>query len=139
MNKLTRVKAFFIFIMFVFFGLASLFFGFLEVKVYFLNSDIVLLSKFDLVIFLLSFMFFAVSTPAFYFFIFNKEMPHRYLYLLMRFIVFWFVISLIIGIAFSFFYSVKLERDGYIQCRGIPSGWMPGMATKYVLDESLCH
>lgn len=52
------------------------------------------------------------------------------------FICFSFFITLQIG--FGIYFSSELERRGYIACRGIPSGWMPGMATRYALNETLC-
>jgi hypothetical protein len=49
-----------------------------------------------------------------------------------------FVIIITVGIAFSLFYKNDLTGRGYIACKGIPSGWMPGTATTYVLDPALC-
>lgn len=43
-----------------------------------------------------------------------------------------------VQIGFRFYFVSELEHRGYIACRGIPSGWMPGMATHYVTDEVLC-
>nr|SHO17372.1 Putative uncharacterized protein [Moritella viscosa] len=39
---------------------------------------------------------------------------------------------------FDLFYIGELESKGYITCKGVPSGWTPGMGTQYVLDLSLC-
>lgn len=55
---------------------------------------------------------------------------------LFMFICFFFFILLQIG--FKLYFVSELEHRGYIECRGIPSGWMPGMATKYVTNEVLC-
>lgn len=45
---------------------------------------------------------------------------------------------LIFSFLFSYGYVSILNGKGYIQCKGIPSGWMPGMATKYAINEDLC-
>jgi hypothetical protein len=55
-----------------------------------------------------------------------------------KFIVYCFFISIIFQIGFSFYFVNELNNKGYIACKGIPSGWMPGMATKYALSENLC-
>lgn len=49
------------------------------------------------------------------------------------------VMVICVSFTFKFIYLNKLKDKGYVQCKGIPTGWMPGMATKYVTDESLCH
>jgi len=40
--------------------------------------------------------------------------------------------------SFSMMYKKSLENRGYIECKGTPSGWTPGMATKYALNKSYC-
>lgn len=55
-----------------------------------------------------------------------------------RFIVFCFLTSIIFQIGFRFYFINEFEKRGYVACQGIPSGWMPGMATKYALNEELC-
>ena len=39
---------------------------------------------------------------------------------------------------FSKRYTTSLMHKGYTECRGIPSGWMSGMAKKYAIEPSLC-
>ncbi|MFP1725842.1 DUF1240 domain-containing protein [Lonsdalea quercina] len=52
----------------------------------------------------------------------------------------WGCIALvIIGVMYSVFYPTVLVKKGYLRCSGIPSGWMPGTATRYVRDSSLCN
>jgi len=48
------------------------------------------------------------------------------------------IIVIVISISISYWYLTTLNDNGYIRCNGIPSGWMPGMATKYVTNEALC-
>ncbi|MHC3771719.1 DUF1240 domain-containing protein [Pantoea agglomerans] len=52
----------------------------------------------------------------------------------------WVCIALvIIGVLYSVFYPTVLVKKGYLRCSGIPSGWMPGTATRYVRDSTLCN
>lgn len=39
---------------------------------------------------------------------------------------------------FSERYTTSLIDKGYVECLGIPLGWMPGMAKKYAIEPSLC-
>ncbi|OVZ80189.1 hypothetical protein CBW52_12420 [Yersinia kristensenii] len=48
------------------------------------------------------------------------------------------IIGLVVNFGFNY-YTGKLVEQGYIKCRGIPTGSMPGMATKYAKSESLCY
>lgn len=48
------------------------------------------------------------------------------------------VIIVAISISLSYWYVTTLSDKGYIRCQGIPSGWLPGMATKYATSERLC-
>ena len=70
--------------------------------------------------------------------IYGEQMAMGKLKAFYKIIFIYFVISLVIPILFSFFYLKKIEYKGYVQCNGIPSGWMPGMATKYAISEELC-
>ena len=47
-----------------------------------------------------------------------------------------FVFSLSCTISFG--YLSALKSKGYILCSGVPSGWTPGTASKYVVDKKLC-
>lgn len=48
------------------------------------------------------------------------------------------LLLLAISVSFPFVYLNLLERKGYISCKGIPSGYMPGIGKKYVTDPRLC-
>ena len=51
-----------------------------------------------------------------------------------------FLLATLIGMAsFTMVYKNSLKNRGYIECKGIPSGWTPGMATKYTLDITKCN
>ena len=45
---------------------------------------------------------------------------------------------LVSSVIFSFAYTSTLQSKGYVKCAGRPNGWMPGMATEYVLPPSVC-
>lgn len=49
------------------------------------------------------------------------------------------IFFIITSILISFSYVSTLKYKGYASCKGIPSGWMPGMATKYVISKDLCN
>jgi len=47
-------------------------------------------------------------------------------------------VFVIAAIVFSFSYTSVLEGKGYQKCPGRPDGWMPGVATEYVLPPAIC-
>jgi len=47
-------------------------------------------------------------------------------------------VFLMSSVIFSFAYTSALQSKGYVKCTGRPDGWMPGMATEYVLPPSVC-
>ncbi|MBS0967808.1 DUF1240 domain-containing protein [Nissabacter archeti] len=55
-----------------------------------------------------------------------------------RIIICSLLICITTSFSFKITYTNKLKDKGYISCQGIPNGWMPGMATKYALNENLC-
>lgn len=57
---------------------------------------------------------------------------------LTKWLVYSFFIIMIVPIFVSLFYINIMENKGYIACKGIPTGYTPGAATKYVLELSLC-
>lgn len=51
----------------------------------------------------------------------------------------WGCIAIVIfGLLYSILYPKTLISRGYVRCNGIPSGWMPGTATRYVKETSSC-
>lgn len=48
-------------------------------------------------------------------------------------------IFIVSSVIFSFAYTSTLQSKGYVKCTGRPDGWMPGMATEYVLPPSVCR
>ncbi|WP_188475444.1 hypothetical protein [Hafnia psychrotolerans] len=59
--------------------------------------------------------------------------------ILIRISLFFLAATLIGMISFSIIFKNTLKNRGYIECQGVPSGWTPGMATKYTLDISNCN
>lgn len=49
------------------------------------------------------------------------------------------ILSVIFQISFKYKFTFEVYNRGYVSCKGIPSSWMPGMATKYAINESLCQ
>jgi len=47
-------------------------------------------------------------------------------------------IFIVSSVIFSFAYTSTLQSKGYQKCTDRPDGWMPGMATEYVLPPSVC-
>ncbi|NYS28412.1 DUF1240 domain-containing protein [Pantoea sp. WMus005] len=48
------------------------------------------------------------------------------------------VFTFALSCAMSFGYLSALKSKGYTLCSGVPSGWTPGTASKYVVDKKLC-
>ena len=44
----------------------------------------------------------------------------------------------VLGLLYSILYPKELISRGYVRCNGIPSGWMPGTATRYVKERFSC-
>ena len=55
-----------------------------------------------------------------------------------RFLIVAIVSGLISQIGFKVYYKETLNNKNYVVCSGIPSGFLPGMATKYATSETLC-
>lgn len=51
----------------------------------------------------------------------------------------WGCIAIVIlGLLYSILYPKELISRGYVRCNSIPSGWMPGTATRYVKETFSC-
>lgn len=51
----------------------------------------------------------------------------------------WGCIAIVIlGLLYSILYPKELISRGYVRCNCIPSGWMPGTATRYVKETFSC-
>lgn len=79
-------------------------------------------------------LFFISVIPVF----FGRMASHSIQRRVSNFIVFCFFFSIPLQIGFRFYFLNAFEERGYVKCQGIPSGWMPGMATKYAINGVLC-
>jgi uncharacterized membrane protein len=134
-----RFLAFLGFIFFCLLSLTKSFFAFESIFKYFHNTPVVTFSAWS---------FFAAFSPLvtipFLLMVIpviahGKQISIERGRKLMLFSIISLVVILILTTLFYFTYKYHLSNRGYIQCQGIPLGWTPGMATQYVLDESLCQ
>ncbi|MGP9437653.1 hypothetical protein ACT3RR_19710 [Ewingella sp. AOP8-B2-18] len=138
MNNITRPKALLLFILFFGIAISCLLLGISRIRERISSSEVILVSKFDFVIPFASLVFFLVSVPAIYFFIKNRTMKNASLALLTKSIFISFITALVLGFLINSINVNYLEKKGYVQCKGIPTGWTPGTATEYALNEGLC-
>lgn len=85
------------------------------------------------------FIILPLSLAAFYSSVKGGRLPERKARLLFRIFVGCVIASVLFAFLFKFFYVSELKEREYVACKGIPSGWMPAMATKYAINEALCH
>jgi len=133
-----RLKAFFVFFMFFVTGLIVLYFSIQELIEYYDFHDVIVYSWLDCFALLFSFFVFIFSIYPGHVAFYGLPIPAGRSKSVYKIAIFFFVMSLVAPIVFSFIYVNKIESKGYIRCQGIPSGWMLGMATKYVTNEVLC-
>ncbi|WP_227732024.1 hypothetical protein [Yersinia proxima] len=135
---ITRLKAFSAFFLFFIIGLGVFYFSIQELIGYFKFHDVIIYSWMDCFALFFSFVVLLFSIYPGYVALHGSPIPECKSKSAYKIILILFVMSLGVPIVFSFIYVSKIESKGYIQCQGIPSGWMPGMATKYALSEELC-
>ncbi|WP_370967627.1 hypothetical protein [Enterobacter wuhouensis] len=58
---------------------------------------------------------------------------------LFRWFIYALVSSIVMCFVFKLYYQHELDVRKYIVCDGVPSGWMPGMASKYALEQAMCY
>lgn len=133
-----RLKAIAVFFLFFIIGLGVLYFSIQELIEYFNFHDVIIYSWMDCFALVFSFVVFLFSIYPIHVAFYGMPIPADKSRAIYKLVLIIFAVSLVIPIAFSFIYVSKIESKGYIQCQGIPSGWMPGMATKYATSEALC-
>ncbi|MGV3345710.1 hypothetical protein ACGVWS_08160 [Enterobacteriaceae bacterium LUAb1] len=133
-----RLKAFLVFFIFLMIGLTVFYFSIQEVIEYYDFHEVIIYSWLDCFTLLFSFFIFIFSVYPGYVAFYGITIPAGRSKSFYKAALFFFVMSLVVPIIFSFIYVNKIESKGYIRCQGIPSGWMPGMATKYATSELLC-
>ena len=124
---------------FIFFYPQLLFFGCYATYELFLWNDIIVYSWGYMLIIFLPFTLYVMSFEILFFAISGRRLSK------VTMVRLWLIIKIIIAFSicevliFSSFYKKELLSRNYIACSGIPSGWMPGLATKYVKEKSLCE
>lgn len=138
-NYLTnRIRAFFATLIGIAIGIGAGVFGVQGVLEYFNFTDVIIYIR-GLVLFLFMPFFFAIVTIfQVYVLIHGRELPNAIGVMLVRAIIFIAISGLVTSVTFSIWYSSQLEDKGYIKCKGVPTGYMPFMAVKYVVFESMC-
>lgn len=71
--------------------------------------------------------------------LYGKDLSDKYSLPLIKVMVGGMILGLITSVIYGFYFTGQLEQRGYIPCRGVPSGHMPGMGKQYVTDISLCR
>jgi len=89
-------------------------------------------------VFVFSFIMLVTAIAPGYVVIYGQSMSFAALKTLSRVMLFLFLASIFSSILFSLSYLNLIQSKGYLHCKGIPSGWMPGMATQYATSEALC-
>lgn len=133
-----RLKAIAAFFLFFIIGLGVFYFSIQEIIEYFKFHDVIIYSWMDCFALVFSFVVFLFSIYPIHIAFYGIPIPAGKSRGIYKTAIVFFAASLVIPIVFSFIYAKKIESKGYIQCQGIPSGWMPGMATKYAINEDLC-
>ncbi|WP_050413825.1 DUF1240 domain-containing protein [Yersinia kristensenii] len=114
------------------------YFSIQELIEYFKFHDVIIYSWMDCFALFFSFVVFLFSIYPIHVAFYGVPLPPDKSKGTYKTVLVFFAVSLVIPIIFSFIYVSKIESKGYIPCQGTPSGWMPGMATKYVTSEDLC-
>ena len=126
--------------LFIFF-LSSAFvsFGCYAIYELFLWDDIIVYSWGYVLIVFLPFTLYVMSFEILFFAISGRRLSKVTMVCLWLIIKIIIVFSICAMLIFSSIYKKELLSRNYIACSGIPSGWMPGLATKYVKEKSLCE
>lgn len=93
----------------------------------------------DILIIFLPFTLYVMSFEILFFAISGRRLSKVTMVCLWLIIKIIIVFSICAMLIFSSIYKKELLSRNYIACSGIPSGWMPGLATKYVKEKSLCE
>lgn len=135
---IVRLKAFFAFLIFFVVFSSVIYFSLQSLIGYFTFRDVIIYTWMDCFALIFSFVVLLISIYPGYVAFCGVQLPPEKSKIVYKAMIVFFVSSLIVPIAFSFVYVNTMESKGYIQCRGVPLGWMPGTSTKYATSESLC-
>lgn len=115
------------------------FFGCYATYELFLWNDIIVYGWGYMLIIFLPFTLYVMSFEILFFAISGRRLSK------VTMVRLWLIIKIIIAFSicamliFSSIYKKELLSRNYIACSGIPSGWMPGLATKYVKEKTSCE
>lgn len=113
--------------------------GYISTKEYLAFPDVMTYSTGIISLTLSAFIMLPFCLSGIYCFLKGQRMNDKYQRAAMIIILSGVFISIIYGFAFKVFFVSKVNDKGYYSCTGIPTGWMPGMATKYVINKDLCN
>lgn len=68
----------------------------------------------------------------------GKEMTMEYAMPLLKIMIWGCAFAVLADVVYGFYYTNQLEKRGYVPCKGIPTGYMPGMGKQYVTNMRLC-
>ena len=135
---ITRLGFVFFDFMLISVTVASFYFGVNWIYMYFSYPDSIVFSTYTIFFVL----FFMISIPILFLsfspICIGFQASIKFQRKTVKFIWISFIFIIILSLMFDFYYLGALSNKGYIKCQGIPSGSMPGMATKYVTNEALC-
>ena len=100
--------------------------------------DVLLFSRLSVLAAMSPLVFFPMLPLSGYLVCTGKQAPHSVQKKHGFIIVISAIVILFSMITFSNWYTSNLEKEGYVRCSGVPIGYMPFMAVKFALDESLC-
>lgn len=135
---LTRLKALIAFSLFTVAAGGSFYFSLLQIMEYFDWHKVITFSWMTLFVLIFSPALLIFAAAPGYVAIYGKPMDINRLRTISKALIYLFFLSIFSSVVFSVTYANILESKGYIKCNGIPSGWLPGTALKYAVDDSLC-
>lgn len=133
-----RLKAFIVSSLFLAASGGSFYFSLLHIMEYFDWHNVIIFSWMTLFVFVFSPAFFIFSAAPGYVAIYGKPMNINRLRTISKALLYLFFLAISGAVVFSVAYVNTLESKGYTQCKGIPSGWLPGTAVKYAVEDGAC-
>lgn len=114
------------------------YFGIADVYSLFNSSDIIIFSRLSILAAMSPLVFFSMLPLSCYLVCTGKQAPDPVQKKMGVVIVIFAIIIFITTVIFSSWYTSHVEKEGYVKCSGAPVGYMPFMAVKYVIFESMC-
>ena len=134
----TRLKAFMASFLFLLAGGCSFYFSLLQILEYFDWHNVIIFSWMTLFVLVFSPALIIFAAAPGYVVIYGKLMDIDCQRKISKALLYLFFLAISGAVVFSVAYVNTLESKGYIQCKGIPSGWLPGTAVKYAVEDDAC-